>query len=97
MAGSFIKPEISSLAVLFSLPFGIFFAWLLCVARFRAKLCSTAYCIYRWCTARGRRLLIISFDGTARVYRERLYDWFGITFAFSWRGAVSLPPSCRFR
>ncbi len=69
MAGSFIKPESFSLAVLFSLPFGIFFAWLLVLARFRAKLCSTAYCIYRWCYARGRRLPIISFDGTARIYR----------------------------
>ncbi|STJ81700.1 molybdenum ABC transporter permease [Escherichia coli] len=39
-------------------------------------------------TARGRRLLIISFDGRRGFIGERLYDWFGITFAFSWRGAV---------
>lgn len=41
--------KVSSLAVLFSLPFGIFFAWLLVRCTFPGKLCSTAYCIYRWC------------------------------------------------
>lgn len=49
MAGSFIKPESFFLAVLFSLPFGIFLPGYWYVARFRAKLCSTVYCIYRWC------------------------------------------------
>jgi len=62
--------KVSSLAVLFSLPFGIFFAWLLVrwhvsgQSSARQRTASTA-----GVTARGRRLLIISFDGTARVYR----------------------------
>ncbi|BBU85478.1 hypothetical protein EIMP300_68780 [Escherichia coli] len=70
--------KVSSLAVLFSLPFGIFFAWLLVRCTFpgkatlhvsgqssaRQRTASTA-----GVTARGRRLPIISFDGTARIYR----------------------------
>ncbi len=97
MAGSFLSLKVSSLAVLFSLPFGIFLPGYWCVARFRAKLCSTAYCTTAGVTARGRRLLIISFDGTRGFIGERLYDWFGITFAFSCAARFSLPPSCRFR
>lgn len=61
--------KVSSLAVLFSLPFGIF-----CLvtgtlhvsgqSSARQRTASTA-----GVTARGRRLPIISFDGTARIYR----------------------------
>lgn len=61
--------KVSSLAVLFSLPFGIF-----CLvtgalhvsgqSSARQRTASTA-----GVTARGRRLLIISFDGAARIYR----------------------------
>lgn len=32
-------------------------------------------------------LLLVSM-GRRGFIGERLYDWFGITFAFSWRGAV---------
>lgn len=61
--------KVSSPAVLFSLPFGIF---LLVTGALhvsgqssaRQRTASTA-----GVTARGRRLLIISFDGTARIYR----------------------------
>ncbi|MGU0016402.1 ABC transporter permease subunit [Escherichia coli] len=74
--------------MLFSLPFGIFFAWLLVRCTFPAKLCSTAYCIYRWRYRPWSSVTIISFDGRRGFIGERLYDWFGITFAFSWRGAV---------
>lgn len=63
--------KVSSLAVLFSLPFGID---LFCLvtgtlhvsgqSSARQRTASTA-----GVTARGRRLPIISFDGTARIYR----------------------------
>lgn len=61
--------KVSSTAVLFSLPFGIF---LLVTGTLhvsgqssaRQRTASTA-----GVTARGRRLPIISFDGTARIYR----------------------------
>lgn len=60
--------KVSSTAVLFSLPFGIFaVTGALHVSgqsSARQRTASTA-----GVTARGRRLLIISFDGTARIYR----------------------------
>lgn len=62
--------KVSSLAVLFSLPFGIFFCLVTGALHVsgqssaRQRTASTA-----GVTARGRRLLIISFDGTARIYR----------------------------
>lgn len=61
--------KVSSLAVLFSLPFGIFFAWLLVRCTFPAKLARQRTASTAGVTARGRRLPIISFDGTARIYR----------------------------
>ena len=73
--------KVSSLAVLFSLPFGIFFAWLLVRCKFpgKALLDSVLHLpLDLLLVAMGRR----GFIG------EWLYDWFGITFAFSWRGAV---------
>ncbi|MCS5991798.1 molybdate ABC transporter permease subunit [Klebsiella variicola subsp. variicola] len=81
--------KVSSLAVALSLPFGIFFPGCWFGAPFPARRCSTVFSIYRWCCRRwwwgiccwwpwGRRGFIGSW----------LYDWFGISFAFSWRGAV---------
>ncbi|EJH2753026.1 molybdate ABC transporter permease subunit [Salmonella enterica] len=85
--------KVSSLAVLFSLPFGIFFAWLLVRCRFpgKALLDSVLHLPlvlplvlppvvvgYLLLVSMGRR----GFIG------QWLYDWFGLTFAFSWRGAV---------
>ena len=61
--------KVSSLAVLFSLPFGIFLPGYWCVARFRASFARQRTASTAGVTARGRRLLIISFDGTARIYR----------------------------
>lgn len=62
--------KVSSLAVLFSLPFGIFFAWLLVRCTFPGKaLLDSVLHLTAGVTARGRRLLIISFDGAARIYR----------------------------
>lgn len=61
--------KVSSLAVLFSLPFGIFFAWLLVRCTFPGKALLDSVLHLPLVTARGRRLPIISFDGTARIYR----------------------------
>lgn len=62
--------KVSSLAVLFSLPFGIFFAWLLVRCTFPGKaLLDSVLHLPLVLPARGRRLPIISFDGTARIYR----------------------------
>ena len=81
--------KVSSLAVVFSLPFGIFFAWLLVRRNFPGKalldglihlplVLPPVVVGYLLLIAMGRRGFIGSW----------LYDWFGLTFAFSWRGAV---------
>lgn len=89
MAGSFIKPESFFLAVLFSLPFGIFFAWLLvrCTFPGKALLDSVLHLPLVLPPVVVGYLLLVSM-GRRGFIGERLYDWFGLSFAFSWRGAV---------
>ena len=81
--------KVSSLAVLFSLPFGIFFAWLLvrCTFPGKALLDSVLHLPLVLPPVVVGYLLLVSM-GRRGFIGERLYDWFGITFAFSWRGAV---------
>ena len=75
--------KVSSLAVALSLPFGVFFAWLLVRVKFpgKALLDSVLHPVV------VGYLLLISM-GRRGFIGEWLYDWFGLTFAFSWRGAV---------
>jgi molybdate transport system permease protein len=77
--------KVSSLAVLFSLPFGIFFAWLLVRCTFPGKALLDS--VLHLPPVVVGYLLLVSM-GRRGFIGERLYDWFGITFAFSWRGAV---------
>ena len=81
--------KVSSLAVVLSLPFGIFISWLLVRRNFPGKalldsiiplplVLPPVVVGYLLLIAMGRRGFIGSW----------LYDWFGLTFAFSWRGAV---------
>ena len=81
--------KVSSLAVLISLPFGILFAWLLVRRHFPGKalldglihlplVLPPVVVGYLLLVALGRRGFIGSW----------LYAWLGLTFAFSWRGAV---------
>ncbi len=88
MAGGAAEPESLLLAVALSLPFGIFF-WLLVRRTFPGKalldsilhlplVLPPVVVGYLLLVAMGRRGFIGSW----------LYDWFGISFAFSWRGAV---------
>ncbi|WP_312775369.1 molybdate ABC transporter permease subunit [Atlantibacter hermannii] len=81
--------KVSSIAVLISLPFGILCAWVLVRCTFPGKslfdslihlplVLPPVVVGYLLLVAMGRRSIIGSW----------LYDWFGITFAFSWRGAV---------
>ena len=81
--------KVSSLAVLFSLPFGIFFAWLLVRCKFpgKALLDSVLHLPLVLPPVVVGYLLLVSM-GRRGFIGEWLYDWFGITFAFSWRGAV---------
>ena len=81
--------KVSSLAVLFSLPFGIFFAWLLVRCKFpgKALLDSVLHLPLVLPPVVVGYLLLIAM-GRRGFIGQWLYDWFGITFAFSWRGAV---------
>ncbi|MBW7982533.1 molybdate ABC transporter permease subunit [Enterobacillus tribolii] len=81
--------RVSVIAVLFSLPFGIAVAWVLARCRFPGKalldsiihlplVLPPVVIGYLLLVAMGRR----GFIG------EWLYDWFGFSFSFSWRGAA---------
>ncbi|NDJ58395.1 molybdate ABC transporter permease subunit [Enterobacteriaceae bacterium 4M9] len=81
--------RVSTLAVLVSLPFGILFAWVLVRCRFpgKALLDSIIHLpLVLPPVVVGYLLLVLL--GRRGVIGSWLYDWFGISFAFSWRGAV---------
>ena len=81
--------KVSSLAVALSLPFGVFFAWLLVRVKFpgKALLDSVLHLPLVLPPVVVGYLLLISM-GRRGFIGEWLYDRFGLTFAFSWRGAV---------
>ena len=85
----YLSLKVSSLAVALSLPFGILFAWLLVRCRFpgKALLDSVLHLPLVLPPVVVGYLLLISM-GRRGFIGEKLYDWFGLTFAFSWRGAV---------
>ncbi len=81
--------KVSTLAVVFSLPFGIFFAWLLVRRHFpgKALLDSLLHLPLVLPPVVVGYLLLVTM-GRRGVIGAWLYDWFGLTLAFSWRGAV---------
>jgi len=81
--------KVSSVAVLFSLPFGILMAWILVRCRFpgKALLDSLIHLPLVLPPVVVGYLLLTGF-GQRGVIGAALYDWFGFTFAFSWRGAA---------
>lgn len=81
--------KVASVAVLFSLPFGILMAWILVRCRFPGKtvLDSVIHLPLVLPPVVVGYLLLTSF-GRRGFIGEYLYDWFGFTFAFSWRGAA---------
>ncbi len=81
--------EIALGAVLWSLPLAIFVAWLLARKNFYGKtiLNSVIYLpLVLPPVVIGYLLLVIM--GRKGVIGQYLYDWFGFSFAFSWRGAI---------
>lgn len=81
--------RVSTLAVLVSLPFGILVAWILVRCRFpgKALLDSIIHLpLVLPPVVVGYLLLVVM--GRHGVVGRWLYDWFGMSFAFSWRGAV---------
>ncbi|MDU5782515.1 MAG: molybdate ABC transporter permease subunit [Pantoea sp.] len=81
--------KVSSIAVLFSLPFGILTAWILVRCRFPGKslLDSIIHLPLVLPPVVVGYLLLIGL-GRRGVIGQYLYDWFGFSFAFSWRGAA---------
>ncbi|QXF33024.1 MULTISPECIES: molybdate ABC transporter permease subunit [Photorhabdus] len=81
--------EVSGMAVLLSLPFGILMAWILARFQFPGKslLDSLIHLPLVLPPVVVGYLLLISM-GRRGFIGEWLYDWFGISFAFSWRGAA---------
>lgn len=76
-------------AVLWSLPLAIFVAWLLAKKQFYGKtlLNSLIYLpLVLPPVVIGYLLLVMM--GRKGIIGQYLYDWFGFSFAFSWRGAV---------
>ncbi|MGK7245267.1 molybdate ABC transporter permease subunit [Buttiauxella agrestis] len=80
--------KVSTLAVLFSLPFGISLPGCWCVAGSPAKPCSTASSISISSPPVVVGYLLLIAMGRRGVIGAWIYDVFGVTFAFSWRGAV---------
>lgn len=81
--------KVSSIAVLFSLPFGVLMAWILVRCRFPGKslLDSLIHLPLVLPPVVVGYLLLIGL-GRRGVIGQYLYDWFGFSFAFSWRGAA---------
>jgi len=81
--------KVSSIAVLFSLPFGVLMAWILVRCQFPGKslLDSLIHLPLVLPPVVVGYLLLIGL-GRRGVIGQALYDWFGFSFAFSWRGAA---------
>lgn len=81
--------KVSTVAVIISLPFGIFMAWLLVRVRFPGKslLDSIIHLPLVLPPVVVGYLLLISM-GKRGFIGEWLYNWFGFSFTFSWRGAA---------
>ncbi|MGR5062959.1 molybdate ABC transporter permease subunit [Photobacterium sp. DNB22_13_2] len=81
--------KIASVAVVVSLPFGVLCAWLLARCQFVGKSLLDGLVhlpLVLPPVVIGYLLLVVM--GRQGVIGKALYDWFGLTFSFSWRGAV---------
>ncbi|MFC3395000.1 molybdate ABC transporter permease subunit [Brenneria rubrifaciens] len=81
--------KVSIVAVICSLPFGILMAWVLVRCRFPGKslLDSIIHLPLVLPPVVIGYLLLIGM-GRRGVIGSWLYDWFGFSFSFSWRGAA---------
>ncbi|QDJ13044.1 molybdate ABC transporter permease subunit [Mergibacter septicus] len=81
--------EVSVTAMLWNLPFAIFVAWLLARKNFYGKSIVDGLLhlpLVLPPVVIGYLLLVVM--GRNGVIGQYLFSWFGISFAFSWRGAV---------
>lgn len=81
--------KVSSVAVLFSLPLGILCAWVLARTEFPGKSLfdSLIHLPLVLPPVVIGYILLISM-GRQGAIGSVLYDWFGLSFSFSWRGAA---------
>ncbi len=81
--------KVAVVAVLWLLPIGVFLGWLLARKEFTGKstLDSIVHLPLVLPPVVIGYLLLVSM-GRRGVIGSWLYDWFGISFSFSWRGAV---------
>ncbi|VDZ65718.1 Molybdenum transport system permease protein modB [Serratia odorifera] len=90
--------KVASLAVIGSLPLGILIAWILVRCDFPGKslLDSIIHLpLVLPPVVVGYLLLIVM--GRRGAIGEWLYDWFGFSFSFSWRGAALASAVVAFR
>jgi len=89
IAALLLSLKVSSVAVLFSLPFGIVCAWILARCEFPGKSLfdSLIHLPLVLPPVVIGYILLISMGRQGSIGAV-LYDWFGWSFSFSWRGAV---------
>ncbi|OLQ74056.1 molybdate ABC transporter permease [Photobacterium proteolyticum] len=81
--------KISGVAVMVSLPLGILCAWLLARCRFYGKaILDGIVHLPLVLPPVVIGYLLLTLMGRNGVIGKALYEWFGLTFSFSWRGAV---------
>lgn len=81
--------KVAGVAVVFSLPFGIFVAWVLARCQFRGKavLDSVVHLPLVLPPVVVGYLLLVAM-GRQGLIGEWLYKWFGVSFSFNWQGAA---------
>ncbi|MCW8346002.1 molybdate ABC transporter permease subunit [Vibrio sp. ZSDZ65] len=81
--------KVASVAIIWLIPIGIFFAWILSKKTFVGKslLDSLIHLPLVLPPVVVGYLLLISM-GRQGFIGQHLYQWFGISFSFSWKGAV---------
>ena len=89
VAALLLSLKVSSVAVLFSLPFGVVCAWILARCEFPGKSLfdSLIHLPLVLPPVVIGYILLISMGRQGSVGAV-LYDWFGWSFSFSWRGAA---------
>lgn len=89
MAALLLSLKVSTIAVIASLPLGIICAWLLARVEFPGKAIfdSLIHLPLVLPPVVVGYLLLVTM-GRRGVIGQFLFDWFGISFSFSWRGAA---------
>ncbi|MCG7587904.1 molybdate ABC transporter permease subunit [Photobacterium sp. OFAV2-7] len=84
-----LKLRVRCVAVVISLPLGILCAWLLARCRFYGKaILDGIVHLPLVLPPVVIGYLLLTLMGRNGVIGKVLYEWFGLTFSFSWRGAV---------